>query len=197
MKFYLIRHGETDWNRTGRIQGMSDIPLNEAGREQARQLADTFPAAHPGVKAVFTSPLSRAKETAEILAGALGCPVQVLPAATELSFGDFEGLTWKQAIALDEAGYQAVRRAGLSDTAPGGETVREMLLRILPALLEAGKDCMGDAALITHGALIRRTVNFCIPGSGNMKDPALKNGEHRVLTLEQIENGLARLRSNP
>ena len=193
MKLYLIRHGETDWNRLGRIQGLSDIPLNEAGREQARQLAAGFPAAHPGVKAVFTSPLSRARETAEILAGAMGCPVHVLPEATELSFGDFEGLTWEQAIALSEEGYRAGRRAELSDAAPGGESVYDMLCRILPTLARAAETLDGDAALVTHGALIRRTVKFCIPGSGDMRDPALKNGDYRELPLSAVLDGIKRL----
>ena len=193
MKFYLIRHGETQWNQAGRIQGSSDIPLNAQGRAQASQLAATFPAAHPQVGMVFTSPLLRARETGELLAAAIGCPLQVLPEATELSFGDFEGLTWEPAIALDEGGYRAVRRAALSDAAPGGESVYEMLCRILPALARVGEGLSVDAALVTHGALIRRTVNFCIPGSGDMSDPALKNGEYRELPLSAVLEGIRRL----
>jgi broad specificity phosphatase PhoE len=88
-KLLLVRHGETDWNAERRWQGHSDTPLNEAGREQARRLADELDA----VDAVYASDLARARETAEILARRLGLEVVLDPRLRERGFGSWEGLT--------------------------------------------------------------------------------------------------------
>lgn len=71
MNIYLLRHGETDWNREGRLQGRTDIPLNEAGREQVRRAADILAARSPHIELIVASPLARARESAEIAAGRL------------------------------------------------------------------------------------------------------------------------------
>src|SRR5690242_8696605 len=87
----LVRHGETDWNAEGRLQGQTDRPLNEYGRRQARELAERL--AGDGVVAIYASDLSRAKETAEIVGGRLGLPVVVDPDLRERNWGTWEGLT--------------------------------------------------------------------------------------------------------
>jgi broad specificity phosphatase PhoE len=86
---FLVRHGETDWNRDGRWQGQSDTPLNESGRRQARELAEQL----DGVDIVYSSDLARARETAEILAGHLGLEVRLDSRLRERGFGAWEGLT--------------------------------------------------------------------------------------------------------
>jgi broad specificity phosphatase PhoE len=85
----LVRHGETDWNRDGRWQGHADTPLNERGREQARELAATL----ERVDAVYASDLARARETAEILADRHGLEVRLDARLRERGFGAWEGLT--------------------------------------------------------------------------------------------------------
>jgi broad specificity phosphatase PhoE len=85
----LVRHGETDWNRDGRWQGHSDTRLNDAGREQATRLAAEL----RDVDVVYSSDLARARETAEVLAGALGLEIRFDPRLRERSFGAWEGLT--------------------------------------------------------------------------------------------------------
>src|SRR5512139_4231488 len=115
----LARHGETDWNAAGRWQGHTDIPLNEIGRAQAAALADRLRS--EGIGAVVTSDLSRARHTAEIVAGALGVPVALVdPGLREQRFGSFEGLTPRECEERypgDWARYVADPRAG----PPGGE----------------------------------------------------------------------------
>jgi probable phosphoglycerate mutase len=87
----LARHGETDWNRELRIQGHSDIELNELGRSQARALAEEL--ADVELDAVYASDLGRARETAEIVAASKSLEVRIDPGLRERSFGSWEGLT--------------------------------------------------------------------------------------------------------
>lgn len=89
--FFVLRHGQTDWNAQLRLQGSTDIPLNETGREQARTAAQFLAA--QGITRIVASPLSRAYETAEIVAQSLGLPVQTDPRLIERNFGLFEGMT--------------------------------------------------------------------------------------------------------
>jgi broad specificity phosphatase PhoE len=87
----LARHGETDWNRELRIQGHSDVDLNEAGRAQARALAEEL--AGVDLDAVYSSDLSRARETADIVAATKGLRVRIDPELREREYGSWEGLT--------------------------------------------------------------------------------------------------------
>lgn len=87
----LVRHGETDWNAEHRWQGHTDVPLNDRGRAQARRLAEELAAQAPA--AVYASDLSRAVETAEIVARRLGLDVVTDPDLREMNVGSWEGLT--------------------------------------------------------------------------------------------------------
>jgi probable phosphoglycerate mutase len=87
----FIRHGETDWNLARRIQGQTDIPLNETGRAQAQAMARN--AAHCDFTAIYSSDLSRAKETAQRIAETRGMEIKTLPQLRERHFGIFQGIT--------------------------------------------------------------------------------------------------------
>ena len=89
MKLYLLRHGRTLWNEAGRLQGRTDVPLSAAGRESARKTAELL--ADLPLSAAFSSPLSRARETAELIAGGR-IPVRTDARLLELSFGAAEGM---------------------------------------------------------------------------------------------------------
>ena len=90
----FIRHGETDWNVEKRIQGHTDISLNEVGRAQA--LAMAFNAAHQRFHAIYSSDLLRAQETAQVLAQREDHPVKLLPQLRERHYGIFQGITAAQ-----------------------------------------------------------------------------------------------------
>ena len=90
MNIYVIRHGQTPWNVERRLQGRSDTDLNEIGREMAIETGKAFQKVHFDV--VFTSPLKRARETAELFLGDRKVPVIEEPRIQEISFGDYEGL---------------------------------------------------------------------------------------------------------
>ena len=93
MKLYLIRHGETDWNKTRRLQGQVDIPLNDFGRKLARETAPALQTVP--FEVVYTSPLLRAKETAELVIGDRKIPMIEDTRIMEMGFGEYEGLICK------------------------------------------------------------------------------------------------------
>jgi broad specificity phosphatase PhoE len=139
MLLYYVRHGLTDWNLAGRLQGNRDIPLNQAGRVQAVRcgqiLADLF--VRDGRTATdcdyVSSPLARARDTMEIMRATLGLAPPsygVEPRLTEISFGEWEGLTYADVMARDPD-IVAEREADKWEfRPPGGENYRQVALRV-------------------------------------------------------------------
>lgn len=124
MELIIIRHGETEWNRLERCQGISDIPLNETGREQARRLADSLRAEK--LSAIFSSDLVRARETAETIADVHSLPVSFNRDLREMDQGEFEGLEFTHI----RKQYSGVLKKWTTDPEnlriPGGETLLEV-----------------------------------------------------------------------
>ena len=154
MTIFLARHGETEWNRVGRWQGNTDIPLSEVGRAQARQLAERL--RERDVTEIFTSDLSRARETAEIVAQVLGVTrLRVDPRLRERGFGCFEGLTREECEERHAevwARYLADRRT----VPPGAEPQEQVVARVVAALTAvAQSDLTGHVLVVSHGAAIR------------------------------------------
>jgi broad specificity phosphatase PhoE len=151
----LVRHGETDWNRERRFQGQADIPLNETGREQARRLAETF-GGEP-FSAVYTSPLLRARETAEIIALPRGLPVEPEEALLEIDVGSWAGLTTADVEARFAEGYRVWKewRSGWEN----GESYDELGRRVVAGLVRiAAEHPDGTVLAVTHGGPIRSAV---------------------------------------
>lgn len=158
-RIVLLRHGQTDWNFTRRIQGSSDIPLNDVGREQARAAAATLEKEE--WDAIYSSPLSRAFDTARIVAAELSLDRPVpLPGMVERGYGLAEGLTRAEMLAAFPDGV-----------VPGRETDEELSRRVLPALDEvASRHPDGSILVVTHGGvigtLVRSLTNDELPGEG-------------------------------
>lgn len=93
MRLVLARHGETEWNRVHRIQGLTDLEMNEKGRKQAWALAQAL--SNQKVQAIYTSPLRRARDTARLIAEPHGLDVVVLQGLREMDAGEIDGLTYK------------------------------------------------------------------------------------------------------
>jgi len=140
----LIRHGETDWNREGRAQGLEDIPLNDTGRDQARRLAARL-AGQPWT-ALYSSPLSRALETARIVGAATGLVPQVEPLLVERNMGAISGLTYAE---------REARFPGLPlDAIPGVEPLEELTWRALAAVDRIARRHPGGRVLVVgHGGI--------------------------------------------
>jgi len=166
-RMYIVRHGATDWNQSGRIQGHIDIPLNETGRVQARLVSlrlATFKAT-----ALFSSDLLRAYETAQIIGQATGLRVLQKPELREINFGVWQGLSSLQIRERDPEVY-AARRANPYDVAPAGaETWRHFYARAVQAVLEILAVIEAERLIVvTHGgvctALGLRALGFDCTG---------------------------------
>ena len=155
--WYLVRHGETQWNAERRVQGHTDVPLHDGGREQAlrtgQRLADTR------FGAVYSSDLIRARETAEIIVAASNTgPYEIVfdERLREVSFGKLEGKTWTEMDGVDGVREAVQNERDLDFAPPGGESYREMLDR-LGAFAEMIKErhANDDVLVVGHGAAFR------------------------------------------
>ncbi len=161
--FYLIRHGETDWNiKLGKLQGHSDIPLNAKGEDQARALSSLI--AELKLNRLYSSDLIRAQRTAELALPQLS-PPHTRPHLREVHLGMGEGLTWEQVgEKLGESfrnSWSSTLEEHLDLRFPGGESRREVIERIqncLHGILDAHPE--DRIAMITHGYVIRTLVYF-------------------------------------
>jgi len=143
-QLWLVRHGQTEWSASGRHTGRTDIPLDENGREQARELAATL-AALP-IALVLTSPLQRARETCA-LAG-LGDGAVVDDDLQEWDYGDYDGLT------TDEIRAARPDWTLWRDGCPGGETAAQVGVRA-DRVIRRARDAGGDTIVFAHGHLLR------------------------------------------
>ena len=159
---FLFRHGETDWNRAGRLQGHNDTPLNATGLAQAGALAERLRAHRPEV--VVSSDLARALTTAQVIAEALELPLVTERGLREVSVGLAEGMLWEEAKA--RFGAELTERWYSDDDVafPGGETGFETLTRGLAALRRfTASNPYRRIAVSTHGAMVRRLVKHALP----------------------------------
>lgn len=173
-ELYLVRHGETDWNAARRIQGRTDIPLNDAGRAQARRAAELL--ARRRWDAVYASPLSRAHETARIIADHLGLgEVTDVDAFVERDYGEAEGMSFEQLEELYPEGVHA----------PGQETRDEVAARVVPALLELAERRPGERLIVvSHGGAIRSVLQTAEPGT---RHPRITNASVHSFRVEEGE----------
>jgi broad specificity phosphatase PhoE len=158
LKISLIRHGQTDWNAQGRWQGAADIPLNAEGRAQALTAAPHLPTGQ--FDRIISSPLARARQTAELLNQPLCLPLEFDPRLVETNVGLTEGLTWAEIAAQHPAIKQHLEQTPYEDIAfPGGESRRQVADRMEAAIQDylvryAGQHLL----LVSHGGSIRITV---------------------------------------
>lgn len=156
IRIYLIRHGQTEWNRESRIQGREDVPLCQEGVEQAHELAEKFRGT--AVSAVLTSPLSRAETTARLIAGAAGAPVYVEPDLTERDFGSVSG--------------RVVDIFNPEKYASDLEPLDQVAARALAVMRRYARELGDDFAAVSHGGTINavlRAVSGGEIGSGKTR----------------------------
>jgi broad specificity phosphatase PhoE len=152
---FLIRHGETEWNRDGRWQGHADIPLSQAGREQAQAVAQRL--LHEGATFdhLYASDLSRALETAQAIGQALQMPVHPLPSLREINVGSWSGLTRAQIIERFPGAFTDFFHA------PDGEALDRFDQRVGESVLDLARQHPGQRlAIVTHGGSIRGIIRY-------------------------------------
>jgi 2,3-bisphosphoglycerate-dependent phosphoglycerate mutase len=150
--FLVVRHGETAWNREGRIQGQGDSPLSERGVKQARAVAERL--ARERLVAIYSSNLGRARETARHVAAATGLAVRFDAGLRERGFGILEGSTWDE-IGRDHPEAARSLREDPAYVIPRGESLEGFRDRVLVALDRIARGApTGPVAVVTHGGVL-------------------------------------------
>ncbi len=180
-ELYLVRHGETDWNRQHRIQGLTDIPLNATGRKQARAAGELL--SRRPWNAIYSSPLSRARETAMIIAEQTGLSEpDAIDALVERNYGEAEGLNF---IEID-------RRYPNRSEVPGQESRAEVIARVVPALRDLAATHPGESLIVvSHGGAIRAMLMAAEPTrthgmitNGSVHSFRFEEGELRLIRFD-------------
>ena len=183
---HLVRHGQTDWNVDGRLQGHAGIPLNERGRCEAWAAARRFN--HEDMSRVYTSDLARALETARIIAN--GVPVVLEPRLREINTGIWTGLQKTKVEAEDSLAWREWREG--SRGVIGGESYVDLQARAVAALKEIlSRETGGNVLVVTHRGVIRVLIAYFThqsissvyePQTGSTATLQVNDGEIRVLT---------------
>lgn len=198
MIFYFVRHGETDWNVKKKIQGKTDIPLNENGRRQAKELAarlsEEKQAGTFSVARAYTSPQLRAAETAQIAADALGVACISLADLREMDLGEWEGLNWDIVReTYGETYYYWDGHRRYTHT-PGGENYDEVLGRTLRALEFILEHETKDVLVVTHSAILMalRCYLAKCPFEEIMREFKTKNAQVVAIDAAEVRAALQR-----
>lgn len=159
MKLYFIRHGQTDWNLHGRIQGSNDIELNETGLRQAAELArrlkhERFAEGKPPIRRVYSSVKKRAARTAEIICTEIGAELALRDGLEEINLGRWEGLTWDQVEEAYPVEYEEWYNHRGPARAPEGESYHDVVDRALKVVRRIIAENREDVAIVSHGVVI-------------------------------------------
>jgi 2,3-bisphosphoglycerate-dependent phosphoglycerate mutase len=190
---FLFRHGETDWNREGRLQGHIDTPLNATGLAQAHALAESLRPHR--LDAVVSSDLSRARTTAQIVATAIGVPLFVETGLRETNVGAAEGLLWAEAKTRFGEGLTERWYSDGDVAFPGGETGIATRTRGLAALRRfTAAHPYRRIGVSTHGAMLRQLMKHAMPAgvAAGVRNTALyvlryEPAAERLIAVEKEE----------
>lgn len=193
MQLILIRHGETAWNKEGRVQGASDIELSAAGIEQAHKLALSL--RNSAIDAIYASPLKRAYQTAEIINRFHQKTIATHPGLMEMDQGSFEGLTFNELMACEKDFIRRWIADPASVKMPGGESLADLQERAWPPIADmiaGGQNALVVSHNFTIAAILCRLNNIRLSEfRGTCVDNASKtviNIRDGQIDLETINN---------
>lgn len=168
--FYIFRHGQTDWNKLKKVQGSTDIPLNEQGRKEAQGLQEFFKEIN--IEKVFSSDLSRAFETAEIAFSDKSISIEPTSALREASFGEVEGMHIEDLLSKYSTKFWDIHIGGEEAdhfSYPGGETRKEVRERLISFIDKVrGDSGLESIALSTHGGALRSIMHHFLPNESEL-----------------------------
>ena len=201
MNFYFTRHGETEWNVKKKIQGTTDIPLDEKGIQQAKRLAETLLEKQRNgelhLDRVYTSPQLRAAETARIAAEALHATCIPLDGLVEMNLGSWEGSNWRVIERENSPEYQEWRKDRRYVRTPGGgECYNDVVKRTLDAMEYIMKRESGDVLIVTHSAIIMalRCYIAGLPFDEMVRKFKTRNAEVVMIESFKIIDAIARFK---
>lgn len=180
----MVRHGETAWNAEGRVQGQTDVPLNEAGFAQARAVAAAL--AGERFAAIYSSDLLRVTQTAEPSAQAFALPVRLDARLRERHYGMFETLTYAEVKVLHPADYARFRAKELDYDFRTGESLRDFFDRSIACVAEIAARHAGDDILIfTHGGVLEMAYRYAHRiGLSSTRDFEIPNAALNRIAIE-------------
>ncbi len=189
MNIYVVRHGETLWNKEEVFRGRKDIPLNETGKIQAEKAGAYF--AGISLSRIVSSPLRRAVETAEAIGGTIGVPVETMEEFTDINFGTWEGLSLREVEERYPVDFRLWRTSPQRLQVGGGETLAIVRGRVSGGLAKLTAAEEGAVAVVTHRVICKMIVLSCLNIGDehfwDLKyDPAsvtLLEGQHTNFTL--------------
>ncbi|MBC7319319.1 histidine phosphatase family protein [bacterium] len=197
MSVYIVRHGETDWNREGIYQGQTDTPLNENGRKSARDLG--FILNKIKFTSIYSSDLLRARETAEIINSFLNVPIYYTENLRELDFGRWTGISIWEMSEKDPELFKRWQEDPWNVSPPGGETFRELTERVmgvLESIFERHKN--ENVLVVSHAGPIKAMIFGLLSATGkaywnlNISHRAVviieKDTDYRISMTEVLDN---------
>ena len=190
MEVHLIRHGETDWNRERRVQGQSDSRLNEAGEQQARELAQRIAAIE--FDAFYCSSSLRTRQTAALLFPEHQARIEYLDSLREIFLGPWEGRLHADLEAADPESFQHFWEEPHLFEVEGAETFYQLQKRGINALLQLREQLHGKrVAVVSHGALIKSVLAHIqqLPMAAQWTPPLMHNCAHSIVHFDEEGNG--------
>ncbi len=190
LKLFLLRHGETEWNQTGRFQGITDVPLDPAGRRQADALSLSL--RDEPLCAVYASPLSRARETAERVARPHGLAVQTVADLREMDLGELEGVDRDTFLTRFAAVASRWRESAWTVQMPGGESLPEVQKRMWRAVQQiVGRHAGGSVVAVAHN--FANAVTLCKAAGLDISEYRQFRQSAAAKNLIEFQNGMCRV----
>jgi broad specificity phosphatase PhoE len=159
MRVLLVRHGATTWNEQARYQGHQDVPLSTRGRIEAGCLAERL--AGEIINTIYSSDLTRARETSEMIAARLGVTTKLEPRLREIRMGEWQGLTYEEVHRRYFGKTDPLPCYAIDQLPAGGETLGQVQTRVIEAMrdiIAQHKDADTSVLIVTHGACLRAMV---------------------------------------